>query len=114
MARFQYKQQSNSGIKIVLALCIFIAVIVIFYCGINAFSDTADSSEKDSLQNALSRSITYCYATEGSYPESLEYIEKNYGLSYDRDKYFIDYRVMGSNILPEVTIIDISESGEEK
>ena len=97
-----------------LALCIFVAIIVIFYCGINAFSASADSSEKESLENALSRSITYCYATEGSYPESLKYIEKNYGLSYDKDKYFIDYRVMGSNILPEVTIIDISESGEEK
>ena len=48
----------------------------------------------------------HCYAIEGSYPESLQYLKDNYGLTYDEEKYFIDYQVLGSNILPDVTIID--------
>lgn len=114
MARFQYRQKSHSGAKIVLALCLFIAIVALFYCGINSLSKTTDSKEKESLENALHKSITYCYATEGAYPESLAYIEENYGLTYDKDKYFVDYRVMGSNILPDVTIIEKQASGEEE
>ena len=109
MARFEYRKSSKSGIKLVLALCIFVAVIVIFFCGINSLSSTAESKEKASLENAVSRGITYCYATEGSYPDSLEYIKENYGLVYDESKYFVDYRPRGENILPDVTIIELEE-----
>ena len=57
------------------------------------------------LKNAISRNITQCYAVEGSYPQSLDYLKKNYGLHYDENRYFVDYQPLGSNILPEVTII---------
>lgn len=109
MARFQYKQKSHSGIKTILAICVFVAIIVVFFCGINSLSSTTDSKEKESLENALSRSITYCYATEGYYPENLDYIKDNYGLMYDESKYFVDYHVIGSNIYPDVTIIELGK-----
>ncbi len=60
------------------------------------------------------RSIANCYALEGEYPESLEYIKENYGLVYDEDRFFVDYRVSGSNIMPDVTIIDIKEQARDK
>ena len=43
---------------------------------------------------------------EGSYPESLQYLKEHYGLTYDDDKFFVDYQTLGSNIMPDVTIID--------
>ena len=61
---------------------------------------------KESLTQALNRDITYCYATTGRYPESLEAIKKDYGLIYDDSLFFVDYRTQGSNIYPEVTIIE--------
>lgn len=42
----------------------------------------------------------------GAYPESLRYLEEHYGLIYDEDRFFIDYQILGSNIMPDVTIID--------
>lgn len=108
MARFQYKQKSHSGIKTILAICIFVAIIVIFFCGINALGNSTDTREKDSLEKALNKTITFCYATEGSYPESLNYIKENYGLVYDESKYYIDYRAMGSNIKPDVTVVELN------
>ena len=62
--------------------------------------------QKESLTQALNRDITYCYATTGRYPESLEAIKKDYGLIYDDSLFFVDYRTQGSNIYPEVTIIE--------
>ncbi|MDD6190091.1 MAG: hypothetical protein PUB75_00675 [Firmicutes bacterium] len=111
MVRFQYRQKSRSGIKTVLAICVFLIVITVFFYGINSLSKTTETKEKESLENSLSRSITYCYATEGAYPENLDYIKDNYGLIYDETKFMVDYKVIGSNIYPDVTVIEI---GKEK
>ncbi len=109
MARFQYKTKQRSGLRTALAIVIFLVIIAIFYCAINSLSSSTEDKERESLENALSNSITYCYATEGAYPESLEFIEKNYGLTYDENKYFIDYRVMGANIMPEFTVVEVKQ-----
>ena len=56
------------------------------------------------LQTAVTRSVTRCYE-EGSYPESLDYLKEHYGLHYDESKYFVDYQPIGSNIMPDITIM---------
>ena len=66
-----------------------------------------DGMKPDSLEEALNRSITYCYAVEGAYPESLEYLTKHYGLTYDHDRFFVDYHVSGANLYPDVTILEV-------
>ncbi|HOO28469.1 MAG TPA: hypothetical protein PLU43_08385, partial [Lachnospiraceae bacterium] len=64
------------------------------------------NDEKEILTNAVNRDIVHCYAVEGMYPPSLHYIEKNYGLTYDHDRFIIDYEAIGSNIMPSVMIIE--------
>ena len=36
---------------------------------------------------ALDKAIRQCYAIEGSFPGSLEYLERYYGLSVDRNRF---------------------------
>ena len=55
---------------------------------------------------AVIRKKAYCYATEGTYPESLEDLKAHYGLTYDEDLFFVDYQTVGANIYPDVTIIE--------
>lgn len=57
------------------------------------------------LETAVMRGITHCYAIEGTYPDSLEYLIENYGLIYDESHYYIDYQPLGSNLMPDVAII---------
>lgn len=106
MARFQYKKKTHIYRKFILSFCGFLLIIVIFYQGIQSLSSSTRRRQKESLENALTRSITYCYTVEGAYPESLDYLKRNYGLMYDEDLFFVDYRIVGSNILPDVTIIE--------
>ena len=40
------------------------------------------------------------------YPPSLEYIKEHYGLFYNEELFYIDYQPIGSNIMPDVTILD--------
>ena len=84
----------------------FIAVFFIFSSSISGISEKTDKNQTDTLKLALSQSITHCYATEGHYPESLDYIQEHYGIIYDTDKYFVDYQVLGENIFPDITIIE--------
>lgn len=106
MSRFQYKKQSNKPSGFLLSVCVFLAVIFLFMGGLSSLSDSTLRRQKESLENAITRSVTYCYTVEGTYPENLDYLKENYGLTYDEDVFYVDYRVMGANILPDVTIIE--------
>ena len=47
-----------------------------------------------------------CYSLEGSYPATLEQLLEKYPLTYDRQRFTVDYRLQGSNILPQITILE--------
>lgn len=83
----------------------FAAAILLFMLLVSSVSKKTDAEELRILDEAVTQKITQCYAIEGTYPSSLTYLKKNYGLVFDEDKYFIDYQPQGSNLLPYVTII---------
>lgn len=105
MRRF-YHGHSRSWIKHIIAIGVFALVFCAFTFGISGVSDKTSQEQTEALELAISRGIAHCYATEGRYPESLEYLQESYGISYDTDKYFVDYQVLGQNIFPDVTIIE--------
>ena len=104
--RFEHKKCiSVSGIIMVMTFFAFTLFFILFYRGVSSVSDTTYEKQYESLESALQRSISQCYAVEGTYPPNLEYIISNYGLIYDETLFYIDYRPIGSNIMPDVTII---------
>lgn len=109
MSRFQYKKQSRGSSGIILSLCVFLMILMLFTEGLSSLSDSTMRRQKESLENAVTRSVTYCYTVEGTYPENLDYLKDNYGLIYDEETFFVDYRIIGSNVLPDITIIEKGE-----
>ena len=93
--------------SILPSILLFSAVIVLFVFGTASLSKGSTKRQKDSLIDALSRDIIYCYATTGHYPESLEAIRSDYGLYYNEDLFYVDYQVRAQNIIPDVTIIEL-------
>ena len=106
MARVEYQKKQHTYRKFIISVCVFLLIVLLFYQGIESLSSGSVRRQRESLENALNRSITYCYAVEGSYPESLEYLKEHYGITYDEDRFFVDYKIVGTNILPDVTIIE--------
>lgn len=92
-----------------LPLLLFIIIAVLFIRGIASVSDTTLAKQRESLETALHRSISQCYAVEGLYPPTLDYIEQHYGLIYDKELFRVDYQPFGSNIFPDVTIIYLGD-----
>ena len=61
---------------------------------------------------AVKRASVQCYAIEGRYPPSVEYLEEHYGISIDRKAYNVFYSGWASNIMPDITIIPVEEEEE--
>lgn len=90
-----------------LPLLAGIVILLLFLRGIQSVSDTTAAKQQESLETALSRSIAQCYAVEGMYPPGLSYLKEHYGLTYDENKFFVDYQSIGSNLMPDVTVLPI-------
>ena len=103
--RFSRKKASFGRRNILISVCLFAVIFGIFCFGISSVSARSDEEALRTLEQAVMRNVTYCYALEGSYPSSLSYLKENYGLFYDEEKFFIDYMPLGANIMPEITII---------
>lgn len=80
--------------------------LLLFIEGISSLSTGTVNRQKESLGNAVVRSVTYCYAMEGSYPGDLAYLKEYYGLTYNEDLFFVDYHISGSNIFPDITVVE--------
>ncbi len=103
------KEKPNIAFAVVFPLVTFVVIFAMFYYGITQLSEASDRQQLEGLQTTIERDIVHCYASEGEYPPSLEYLEENYGLTYDHSKYFVDYQPVGTNILPDVTVMEVSK-----
>lgn len=83
----------------------FSILFILFLGGVRSVGNTSMDKQQESLETALTRSVSQCYAVEGTYPPSLEYLVTHYGLTYDSDVFLVDYEYYGSNLLPDITVL---------
>lgn len=86
-------------------LSFFIILIVICF-GLYSTAKSTQDNQKKSLEQALHRGIVECYAIEGRYPESLNYLIEEYHIIYNTNDFNIDYEIIASNIMPNITVIE--------
>jgi hypothetical protein len=109
MNRFTTTKDSRfPALGIFLSAVIFLILLGLFFWGVRSISSTTAAEEKTSLENSIVRSVVHCYAVEGRYPESLSYLEDHYGITYNHDKFMVDYEVFASNLMPQITVIPLS------
>ena len=58
-----------------------------------------------SVRESVVRSALMCCAVEGSYPQSLEYLEDHYGLRVNSRDYVVHYEAFASNVVPNVVVV---------
>lgn len=114
MNRFEQKRIRFRGIRALLPVLIFGFAIVLFLLGLDSVTRTAQTEEAKNLRDSILHSAVQCYALEGFYPEDLSYLEEHYHVSYDHEKYMISYEAVGSNLMPDVRVIPLSESEKEE
>lgn len=102
--RFETDTGNRSIRNLILSAALFVLIIFISYQAFASVSHQTSEEELQALESALNRSIMHCYAIEGQYPESLDYIKENYGLTYNESLFTVHYQPLGANLMPDVTI----------
>lgn len=70
------KSQTKGYLLSAAALLLLVGV---FAVGALSFAGKAGQKGEESLRRAVTRASVQCYAIEGRYPPSVEYLEENYG-----------------------------------
>ena len=111
MNRFQKGKPRLGALRVLLPVLIFCIMLLLLLGGLSSVSSAASRQEAERLRGSVLQSAVQCYALEGFYPEDLEYLKEHYGLSYDSGKYVISYEAVGSNLMPDVSVIPLQERG---
>ena len=92
------------------SVLVLTACLCLLLAGTGQIASRTKTEQLDVLTQAIERASVQCYAIEGRYPPSVEYLEEHYGLSIDHHKYNVFYSGWASNIMPDITVIPVNES----
>ena len=97
-------RKNTALIRNLPAIIIFLAVVVILVLAVSDVSRTSGEESLTIAENSIRRAVITCYAEEGRYPESIDYLKENYGL-YVSDDYMVFYDMFADNIMPNITVV---------
>lgn len=90
----------------IVGFAIFLALVVWLAAAIGNMQ-TANSAQKlEAVRSSVENGVTLCYAIEGAYPDSLEYLTESYGVVYDSERYIVHYGYFAANIRPDITVME--------
>ena len=108
MKRNIFKKSAFDAIRDCLATIVFtLAVIAMVIVGLRATEISSRAEGLRLLEESIMRAVIQCYAVEGAYPDSLKRIEEHYGVYIDGTRYVVHYDIFASNILPDITVMEL-------
>lgn len=99
--------------SMILSILLLGALMLVMMFGTRTVTSSATRESKRIAEEAIHRALITCYAAEGTYPASYEYLEKHYGLHIDEEKYYVRYSMFAENVLPNVELIE-KKAGQEE
>lgn len=87
-----------------------VLAVLVFLCflqGLENLENGQRSEGREQLENVIRRTAVACYAAEGVYPPDLEYMKEHYGIQIDEERYLVDYQVIASNLMPDITVLEL-------
>lgn len=83
-----------------------------FLLGINFTSEEMLLKQQETLLQALQNGAVHTYSLEGRYPENLEQILEDYHITYDTEKFIVEYVPNGANLFPMISVLPLNWKGE--
>ena len=79
----------------------------LFYVGISHMQTDSLEKEQTTLTQALESGAIRTYALTGQYPQSLSELLTDYHITYDTEKFVVEYIPNGSNLLPSISVLPL-------
>lgn len=89
----------------VTAVVLSAAAVAIVAVSITDSNNNRKSENLNIVESGVRRAATECYAVEGFYPDSLQYLIDNYNLYIDENECIVHYSPVSSNIMPDIRVI---------
>ena len=106
-------KKSKSGLfrSLALGLVVFAAIFIGVYLLVNKVDSASGNAETELVRDAVRSAVLTCYAVEGAYPTTLNYLKEHYGLAYNEDAYMVIYSAFASNVMPTIQVIERGGGG---
>lgn len=88
-----------------LVAIILAALLLWFFPSVKNLSEGQHEEGRAQLEMAIRRATVACYATEGIYPPTLDYLKQHYGIQIDKNRYSVFYEIFADNLMPEITVL---------
>lgn len=92
---------------IVVTGVVFLAMVLALWLGLSQVDHRSGNAETAALEAAVRRAAVLCYSVEGRYPYTVEELCRNYGLTYNQDRFIISMDAFASNLLPDIRVLTI-------
>ena len=96
-------KRGKRGLIVTAAVCAVSAAAFAF--GVSGLSGSMEAQQTQVLERAIEKAVVTCYAIEGQYPPTLDYIREHYGVMIDEERYDVLYDVFAQNIMPSVSVM---------
>ncbi len=94
---------------LIVSLLSFVVIVGGVLALINQTQSRGGSEQLTILKDALHRAAASCYAVEGRYPPTLQYLVDNYGVVINQDKYIVRYDAFAENIMPDIMVLEVGK-----
>lgn len=83
-----------------------VGILLYFLSALSNLSKDQSLEDIQQLETALTRAAVACYAAEGIYPPTLEYLIQHYGVQINTNLYTVKYEIFASNLMPDITVLE--------
>jgi hypothetical protein len=105
------KRTKSNKAAIVLTLAVFVAFAIFVVVMLGNAAAKSEEEEIRAVEDSIRRAVLSCYAFEGFYPNSIEYLVENYNLVIDDERFVIFYEQIADNLMPVIVVHAIGGGG---
>ena len=100
------KKSTHKFFLSLLGPVLAVGILLYFLTALSNLSKDQALEDKQQLETALTRAAVACYAAEGIYPPSLDYLVEHYGVQINTGLYTVKYEIFASNLMPDITVLE--------
>lgn len=106
MFSVSYKKRLLALKRFLLPLLILLGFFFLFKGSVEQTARYTFAEEKASLEASILRSAIHSYALTGFYPQSFTELQKEYHITYDTERFLVEYIPNGTNLLPSIQVLN--------
>ena len=104
MKDFKGNSRRDIWKTIVLPILICVAMLAVMIFAVMKFNSMSIEQDRELTLAAIRKAAVQCYADEGRYPSTIDYLEKNYGVHIDDDTFMVTYDCAAANVFPNISV----------